>query len=413
MASTPSAKPGRILAKAMSDRLGRDGPDDCITFSRCNGREFQIEMSPFYICNSPAIESRYRKFLAAVRDEWEFDTDQDDGEHPETVIDDFHAWLINVFEPVFLEVAPDIPPSFDPAKIATGEAHPLLSEYFFPEEYRCRLEAEADKPFPILMRDAESRWVPPLNYIEPELVQRVGQYVKFFRPSEVEVSFKKPDHALSESPTRVLVELDDSGRKTLCFLKTFAVGGFLVLEKELEAHLRILQSSLAHDVRIARLRGVVAVDEDTKILGLLLTYINHRRENDGLLFEDCLLHTPIPLRQRWARQIQETVAQLHSAGLVWGDAKAENVIIDKNNDAWLIDFGGGYTEGWVDKDKAGTAEGDLQGVAKIVEHLSNEEYEPYPDSDDWEEDDYLRQDAARSEAAPRKITRVCTSQLRT
>jgi hypothetical protein len=368
----------------MRDRLGLDGPDDCLTSIRCNGREFHVEMSPFYICNSPAVESRYRKFIAAVRGEWDLDTDE--GEHPEDVMDDFHAWLINAFEPVFLEVAPDIPPSFDPAKIAAGEAHPLLSEYFFPEEYCCRLEVENDKPFPILMRDEESRWVPALNDIEPELAQQLGHYVKAFRPLEVEVSFEKPDHALSETPTRVLVELDDSGNKTLCFLKTFAVGDYLGLERELEAHLRILKSSLTHDARIARLRGVVAVEEDSQILGLLLTHIDRRRENGGLLFEDRLLHTPIPLRQRWARQIQETVEQLHGAGLVWGDAKAENVMIDKNNDAWLIDFGGGYTEGWVDEDRAGTVEGDLQGVAKIVEHLSNEEYEPYPDSDDWEED---------------------------
>ncbi len=75
------------------------------------------------------------------------------------------------------------------------------------------------------------------------------------------------------------------------------------------------------------------------VAGLLLTDVNHRLENGGLLFEDHLLHTPIPLRERWATQIQETVAQLHNANLVWGDAKAENVMIDKNNDAWLIDLG--------------------------------------------------------------------------
>lgn len=370
----------------MSDRLGHDGPDDCITFIRCNGREFQIEMYPFYICNSPAVESRYREFIAAVRDDGDFDAGED--KHPEDVIDKFHAWLINVFEAVFLEVAPDIPPSFDPAKIATGEAQPLLSEYFFPEEYRCRLEVEDDRPFPILMSDAEGRWVPPLNDIDSELAQHLGQYVKFFRPHEVEVSFERPEHALSEAAKRGLVELDDSGHKTLCFLKTFAlyVDDSLGLERELEAHLWILKSSLPHDARIARLRGVVAVEKDSRILGLLFTYIDPRNENDGLLFEDQLLHTPIPLRQRWARQIQETVEQLHSAGSVWGDATMENVLIDRSNDAWLVDFGGGYTEGWVDEDKAGTRQGDLQGVAKIVELLSSEEYEPYPASDDWEED---------------------------
>ncbi|KAL2130963.1 hypothetical protein VTI74DRAFT_5708 [Chaetomium olivicolor] len=380
MASAPSAKTGRILAKAMSDGLGYDGPDDCITSIRCNGREFHIEMSPFYICDSPAVESRYRKFIGAVRDECEADTDESEAQHPEDVLDEFHAWLIDAFEPVFLEVVPDIPPSFEPAKLAKGEAHPLLSEYFFPEEYRCRLEVENDKPFPILMRDEESRWVPAVNDIDPELAQELRQYVRFFDSSAVEVSFENPNDALSETPTGVLVELDDSGHKTPCFFKTFALGDSLELGKELEAHLQIVKSTLAYEARIARLRGVAAVEDD-QILGLLLSYIDRRRENGGLLFEDRLLHTPIPLRQRWASQIQETVEQLHRTGIVWGDAKAENVIIDKNNDAWLINFGGGYTEGWVDEDKAGTREGDLQGVAKIVEHLSNQEYEPYSDSD--------------------------------
>jgi len=91
-------------------------------------------------------------------------------------------------------------------------------------------------------------------------------------------------------------------------LKTFGLGGYQVLEKEIEAHLRILKSSLAHNARITRLRGVVVVEEDSSILGLLLTYIDRRRENGGLLFEDRLLHTPIPLRQRWARQIQDSQA---------------------------------------------------------------------------------------------------------
>lgn len=38
-------------------------------------------------------------------------------------------------------------------------------------------------------------------------------------------------------------------------------------------------------------------------------------------------------------------------------------------DLWLIDFGGGWTDGWVDQDKQGTMEGDDQAVRKIVEAL--------------------------------------------
>jgi hypothetical protein len=57
-------------------------------------------------------------------------------------------------------------------------------------------------------------------------------------------------------------------------LKTFALGGSLRLENELQVHLGILYSSLAPEARIPRLRGVV-VAEDGRILGLLLTYVDH------------------------------------------------------------------------------------------------------------------------------------------
>lgn len=198
----------------------------------------------------------------------------------------------------------------------------------------------------------------------------------------MEVAFRKPRHALQEEPTRVLVELDGSGQKTLCFFKTFGCGAYITLEKESEAHLRVMRSSLAPNARVVRLYGLVAVDG--RIAGLLLTNIDHGRYTNGPLFEDCLLHVRIALRQRWVKQIRETVEQLHDAGLVWGDAKAENVMIDTNDDAWLIDLGEGYTRGRVGKDKAGTKEGDPQGLAKILEHLSNEEYESYSDHDSFQ-----------------------------
>lgn len=45
----------------------------------------------------------------------------------------FYDWLIDVFGPVLLRVAPDIPPSFDPEKIRAGEAKPMVSEYLLPK----------------------------------------------------------------------------------------------------------------------------------------------------------------------------------------------------------------------------------------------------------------------------------------
>jgi serine/threonine protein kinase len=104
----------------------------------------------------------------------------------------------------------------------------------------------------------------------------------------------------------------------------------------------------------------------TRLVGLLLTYI----ENKGTLkdvapWSDCINED----RLRWSMQIQNCVKCLHEAGVVWGDAKPENVLVDMKGDAWLIDFGGSYTPGWVDEDKQETVEGDLQGVQRIVDWL--------------------------------------------
>jgi len=64
-----------------------------------------------------------------------------------------------------------------------------------------------------------------------------------------------------------------------------------------------------------------------------------------------------------------TLRELHEADVVWGDAKAENVLIDSDNNAWIIDFGGGYTAGWVDENLANTVEGDQQGPSRIITYI--------------------------------------------
>lgn len=59
---------------------------------------------------------------------------------------------------------------------------------------------------------------------------------------------------------------------------------------------------------------------------------------------------------------KETVHGLHNAGIIWGDVKPDNIMIDEKNNPWIVDFGGGYNSGWVDEDMMETVEGDLQGI---------------------------------------------------
>ncbi|KAI8653930.1 hypothetical protein NCS56_01348400 [Fusarium sp. Ph1] len=53
----------------------------------------------------------------------------------------------------------------------------------------------------------------------------------------------------------------------------------------------------------------------------------------------------------------------------YDDSKAENVVIDPNNDAWLIDLAGGWTNGWVDKKVTGTMEGENQALRRVTTYL--------------------------------------------
>ncbi|CDM34543.1 unnamed protein product [Penicillium roqueforti FM164] len=48
-----------------------------------------------------------------------------------------------------------------------------------------------------------------------------------------------------------------------------------------------------------------------------------------------------------------------------GDVKAANILIDINEDVYLIDFRGVYTKGWVEKEKSDSIEGYLQGLQNI------------------------------------------------
>lgn len=79
------------------------------------------------------------------------------------------------------------------------------------------------------------------------------------------------------------------------------------------------------------------------------------------------------MRTRWASQVDDTLTQLHDAGIVWGDAMPEEVLVDRNDDAWIADFGRGYTEGWVECELAGTKEGDLQALGRITKFICTAE----------------------------------------
>lgn len=171
--------------------------------------------------------------------------------------------------------------------------------------------------------------------------------------------------------------------KGVCYaFKSASKGNEKQLVRELEALRKISKiewpqkDSLQDPPRIPRLHAIV--ESKRGVVGFLEDYI----ESTGNLFDyiNGFDYLGIPEateeeKKRWIRQIEKEIQFLHQHAIVWGDAKAENVLIDKKRNAWLIDFGGSWTQGWVDRELNETMEGDLQGLERIRARLNGVERE--------------------------------------
>jgi len=115
---------------------------------------------------------------------------------------------------------------------------------------------------------------------------------------------------------------------------------------------------------IVHLIGLMqSADKEDMIEGMLTEYIESPRtlrKIDKISEEEYDL---------WAAQIKDAIGYLHRLDIVWGDAKAGNILISNNGAAMLIDFGGGATKDWVDKENYETRDGDWQGYQRILDFM--------------------------------------------
>lgn len=70
------------------------------------------------------------------------------------------------------------------------------------------------------------------------------------------------------------------------------------------------------------------------------------------------------LHAKWEAQAYEIVEKLHAVDIVWGDVNPENMVIDFDFNLWVVDFGGGFIDGFVDRRLAGTKEGVTYKVSR-------------------------------------------------
>ncbi|KAF3063021.1 hypothetical protein CFAM422_010303 [Trichoderma lentiforme] len=324
---------------------------DCTLVIRTdNGRAFYCQISPSRFHQSPTIKDQYFRCLNLLHS-----SDEEDDFYMEDACD----WLSKPFEPLITRLVPR-------TLKRLGDELPTSAEYLFPSHFVCSLSATDEKLKTFEIDSKNLDWGSPVMFVKQDFLDDLDRWTQSHHPNEVTICYDNPPDVLIKPPKRVLVDgKDDSQVK--CFFKRFEISfGLKHAKMELDTHKRIAQAQLPPPSKtfICHLHGVVR--DGNKLAGMLFTWINTK----GVLSKARADQSTVQLKARWATQIKGTLEMLHHRNIIWGDVKAENILIDMNNNAWIIDFGGSYTVGWVEKDKAGTLKGDAQGLARILDILS-------------------------------------------
>ncbi|KAL6802693.1 hypothetical protein GGI42DRAFT_324975 [Trichoderma sp. SZMC 28013] len=325
--------------------------NDCTLVIRTdNGRAFYCQISPSRFRQSPMFQDQYFRCLNLLRSGEEED---------DFYMEDACDWLSKPFEPLIARLAPC-------TLKRPGDELPTLAEYLFPPHFVCSLSA-TDEKLETFEEDSKSHdWGSPMIFVKQDFLDDLDRWTRSYRPNEVAICYDNPRDVLIKPPKRVMIR-DRDGSQLEYFFKRFNTSfGLEHAKTELNTHKRIAEAHLPPPPKafIGHLHGVVR--DGNGLAGMLFTWIN----NKGVLSKARADQSTVLLKARWATQIKDTLEMLHHRNIIWGDAKAENILIDMDDNAWVIDFGGSYTVGWVDEDKAGTLEGDAQGLARILDIFS-------------------------------------------
>ncbi|KDN65756.1 hypothetical protein CSUB01_07537 [Colletotrichum sublineola] len=322
--------------------------DDCdLVIRTSNGRAFYCTISPSQFHRSPKLTDQYFKCLHLLRSGGE---EQDD-----FYIEDACDWLSKLFEPLLAQLAPS-------SSAVPEHGRPTLSQYLFPPYFFCVLAAADEVPRPYEEETRKHGWSDPVLVVKDDILTDLDQCAKSYHPSDVKIMYNRSEDVLIKRPSKVLV---DDGVE--CYFKSFGLSfGPAHAKKELTTlkAMGMAQIPPPPEAWTCRLHGVVR--DGDKLIGMLFVWIDKK----GVLSKARADQSSSDLRKRWKTQINTSLDKLHQKGIIWGDVKAENVLIDSDDNAWIIDFGGSYTHGWVDNEKAGTLAGDAQGLAKIIDILN-------------------------------------------
>ncbi|MCJ1345380.1 hypothetical protein MMC31_003587 [Peltigera leucophlebia] len=314
---------------------------DCEITLICNNRRFIVLLSrcPLSCFDKPnSIEYTYLKRLDGAlesKDLLELDT----------TIEEISGLVATLCQPIFKEFASDESQVLD------------LDSCINPETYKLQLMTIDGKPKVIRCNSNGSGIIHSTFSGLPVRTAAANLDLPKFPPKQVKVLEKYKGTSIMKVSAR--------GRVMCC--KVANDRTHLAIDREFRCLQQISAAGFNPPLRIPKLCGVVGSGNDT-FFGILITNITPNSETPTLGLID-INTVAIPRRKKWASQIEDTIEKLHNVWVVWGDAKADNILIDKNDDTWIIDFGGGWTEHWVHPELADSVKGDLQGLKSIFHFL--------------------------------------------
>lgn len=334
---------------------GWDSSDEDFEISiRVNGYRFAVFISQDNFRNSPVALARFHSVLNKLIA----------GEDDDPDVWDYGEEVANLFLPDFRRLAP---PVMHKGKLT-------LADLSARGAFECEFRVENEKSGVIAVRER----VPEVEACDEWNVHKIQAAFPVLDPKEVEVPYSDGSRIYDIIPQKVIVNGQSLYYKT-------SWSPYDPID-EIGKYAKIKSSNLSPlHLHTSRLFGIVA-NLDGQTRGLLYDWID--TDGHGTLRSMISPETPMELREKWADQIKSTLTQLHEIGVLWGDVKADNVLIDKNGNAVVIDLEGGRTSGWVDHDVAGTIQGDEQGLERMMDFIFNDNSPLRQEECSDDDDDY-------------------------
>lgn len=308
---------------------------DCELSISCNNQYFKILLSRKLLPDSSLAGSLLRRLDAAVESQDELEMND--------IEEEIAGIVCEACQPIFRRLAPAVDKGTKQADLQTF-LNPQISYFQL---------AIVDGNAKLIQQDSIETISTPHYGWEID-----DQTLSHFLASDIQV--------LEEFRRNAILKVSVRGEERCCKLAFEETRD--AIKREFECLKTISESRLPPTARVPRLIGLVQ-SHSNSVIGILEEYVNPSSEAPTLGHFDIEL-VAITRRRKWASQIRETVMMLHKIGVIWGDGKADNILVDADDNAWVVDFGGSWTNGWVDKELAGTVQGDEQALRKIDRYLN-------------------------------------------